>query len=231
MELRRFATIIQRSWWLVLLVPIVALALSLLTLRPDPERHRVTVRFVVTQADPSDPDAVLPGFDTYNTWQSSQYVIDDLPVIVRTQAFAELVAAWLQEQRGLALEPETVLGAMYDVEREHRIIGLVIQAGTAEEALAIAQGTMAVIEAEGLGLWNRTSPGGLAVRILEMPAQATAQSRWPQAVSRLALRAIMGLVAGIGLAFARHYFDRRVRERHDLRELEAPILAVIPKEK
>lgn len=229
MELRRYAAIVQRAWWLVLGVPLLVLLVSLPMLRPDPERYRVVAKVVVTEADPAAPDSALPAFDTYNSWQSSQYVIDDLPVIIRTRRFAEAVAAQAQRTQSLALDPGMIQGT-FDVEREHRILSIIVNAPSAETALAIANASVAVLQADPLQFWQRSSPGGLAVGVLDVPETAGALSRWPQPITRLALRLMLGVVAGLGLAFLRHYLDRTVRERADLAQLGVPLLVSIPKE-
>ena len=228
MELRRYAAILRRAWWIVLGVPLLVLLASLPGFGPDPERYRVVTKFAVTQGDPTTSDTLMPAFNTYHSWQSSQYIIDDLPPIINSRAFAELVAAQTPPDQS-ALDPATVQAAL-TVEREHRIMSLIVDAPAAEQAQQIAQTSLDVLQAQGLALWNRSSPGGLSIRVLQTPTQVEALRRWPQPVTRLALRFMLGLVAGIGLAFLRHYLDRTVREGADLEQLQLPILARIPKE-
>lgn len=228
MELRGYLAIVQRAWWLVAGVPLLVLLLSLLTLRPDPQRYRVTATIAVTQA-PIGGNEILPDMNIYNSWQSSQFIVDDLPGIIGSETFAVAVSQWIAQNRGLTVAPTTIQQT-FDVERKHRIISLIINAESADQALAIAAGSVAVLQEQGLRLWNRTSAGELAVGALEIPRTATALSRWPQPITRLALRLMLAFVAGVGLTFLRHYLDRTVRDRTDLDDTGAPLLAIIPRD-
>src|SRR5215213_9341275 len=109
MELRRYLAIIQRSWWLVVGVPLAVLAFSLLSFRPDPSRYRVTAKMAVT-LDAIGGNEVLPDMNIYNSWQTSQFIVDDLPAIVRSAAFASAVSQWISQNRGLTLEPAAIQG-------------------------------------------------------------------------------------------------------------------------
>lgn len=228
MELRRYATIVRRGWWIVLGVPALVLLLTLPTFRPDTVRYRAIAKIAVTQ-DRAAGDTILPDFDVFNSWQSSQYVIDDLPAVIRSAAFARDVSAWISSERNLAIDA-SVVESSFNLESEHRIVSLIIDAPSPEAAVAIAEGSVAVLQQNGLHYWNRTSAGNLAIGVLKMPTAAVAQPRWTQPVTRLVLRLLLGLLAGIGLAFLRHYLDRTIRERADVAELGVPLVATIPRE-
>ncbi len=228
MELRRYLSIIQRAWWLVVGVPLLVLAVSLISFRPDPSRYRVTAKIAVT-LDVIGGNEILPDMNVYNSWQSSQFIVDDLPAIIRSQAFASAVSQWIGQNQGMTLDSATIQGT-FDVERDHRIISLTINADSAEQAVAIAAGSVAVLQEQGLRFWNRAPADGLAVSVLDLPQTASALSRWPQPITRLALRLMLAVVAGVGLTFLRHYLDRIVRERTDLEAVGVPMLAAIPKE-
>lgn len=227
MELRRYFAIIQRHWWLVLGVPLLVLLLSLFTLRPDPARYRVTAQMAVTHGAVGGNE-ILPDMNIYNSWQSSQFIMDDLPAIVRSRLFAEAVSAWVAQDRGLTIEPD-VVQTTFDVESEHRVLSLIVNADSPERATAIAAGSVAVLQEQGLRLWNRPSAGGLNVSPLDVPTTATALSRWPQPITRLVLRLMLALVAGVGLAFLRHYLDNTVRENSDFNDLNVPFVVAIPR--
>ncbi len=229
MELRRYFAIVQRSWWLVLGVPLLVLLVSLLSFQPDPQRYRANAKFAITHA-PVGGNEVLPDMNIYNSWQSTQFIVDDLPGVVRSEAFAQAVSTWIASNRNLQLDAGTVKGMITAVEQEHRIATILVDADTAEQATAIAAGSIAVLDEQGLQWWNRAQWGTLAVETLELPTTATALSRWPQPITRLALRLVLALVAGFGLAFLRHYLDRTVREQSDLAQLNVPVLGAIPKE-
>ncbi|HYF63886.1 MAG TPA: Wzz/FepE/Etk N-terminal domain-containing protein [Herpetosiphonaceae bacterium] len=228
MELRRYLAIIQRAWWLVLGLPALVLLLSLPTFRPDPPRYRVTAKVAVSHAAIGGNE-ILPDMNVYNSWQSSQFIVDDLPAILRSRAFAEEVSAWVAQNRGLTIDPAAVQGT-YDLESQHRVFSIIVNADQPERATAIAAGSVAVLAEQGLRFWGRAPSGGLDVAALDVPESATALSRWPQPVTKLALRLLLALLAGLGLAFVRHYLDQTVRERGDLDSLGLPVLASIPKE-
>ncbi len=227
MELRRYGAIIRRAWWLVLGVPLLVLLLSLPTFRPDPPRYRVTAKVNVSHA-PVGGNEILPDMNIYNSWQSSQFIMDDLPAILRSRMFGDKVSAWIAQNRGMTVDAEQVQSA-FDIENEHRTFSLIVNASSPETATAIAAGSVAVLQTEGLALWGREKWGSLAVEVLDLPETATALNRWPQPVTKLALRLMLAFVAGVALAFLRHYLDRTVREHGDLERMVS-VLATIPKE-
>ncbi|HEY1011796.1 MAG TPA: hypothetical protein VGE07_03770 [Herpetosiphonaceae bacterium] len=231
MELRRYLTIIRRAWWIAVGVPLLVLAISLPGFRPDPQRYRAAARIAVTQAaiQPRDTQEEFPDLNSDHSWQAAQYIVDDLPAIIKSVTFANDVSAWIKSQLGLDVAPE-LIRASFEVEREHRILSMIITAPSEQEAVAIGQGAIAVIQQNGLRYWDRAASGGLAVGVLEMPHAAGPLSRWPQPVTRLALRLLLALAAGVGLTFLYHYLDRTVRERADLDTLDVPLLATIPRE-
>jgi capsular polysaccharide biosynthesis protein len=107
---------------------------------------------------------------------------------------------------------------------------MIVDAPNATMAQQIIDGSLAVLQREGLRLWNRSTNAGLAIEVLEQQAAPTALNRWTQPITRLILRLMLGIAAGIGLAFLWHYLDQTVRETSDLRNLDVPLLSVIPKE-
>ncbi|MGQ9767808.1 MAG: hypothetical protein ACUVSS_10900, partial [Anaerolineae bacterium] len=110
MELRAYWKIIVRRWWL----PAgLALLVGLLTLvmqrpwQPRPASFSATMRFNVGLQPERIPGVYT--YDRYYTMLTSEYLVDDLGEIVRSQAFAAEVSRRLAGQ-GITV-PAGAIGA------------------------------------------------------------------------------------------------------------------------
>src|SRR5680860_82962 len=82
-DIDRALTAIRDRWWLLILAPVVALAASLVWMRFEP--YQTTVQATV----------LLPGDteDPGNSERPELMMLDDLPLLIRSQVFAEGVQA------------------------------------------------------------------------------------------------------------------------------------------
>jgi capsular polysaccharide biosynthesis protein len=230
MQLRTYMAILRRLWPVVLLLPLAVGALSLvLALRHAPA-YQATARLLVTQAPPpARSGAPLPALGDEASWAASDYILDDLPAVLASAAFAADVAALLAAD-GYALTPAAIQTSLSPAVH-HRAVTLSATAATPEEAQALVRAAIAALEQGGLRYWGRAPAGGLHVAVLDPPGLAVLLGG-PRAVMReVGLRTALALVAGVGLAFLVHYFDDRLRSSRQAEEWTgARVLAVIPKE-
>ncbi len=105
MELRAYWKIVARRWWL----PVgLALAVAVITLvmqrpwQPRPAAYTASMRFNVGIKPERIPGVYT--YDRYYTMLTSEYLVDDLGEIVRSQAFAAEVSKRLADQ-GITVEP------------------------------------------------------------------------------------------------------------------------------
>ncbi|GIV98062.1 MAG: hypothetical protein KatS3mg057_2719 [Herpetosiphonaceae bacterium] len=228
MKLQQFLKIVRRSWLLVAVPPLLALLLSVATLRLPPPRYALTAKIAVTQSVIAPPDSSVPDFNSYHSWAASEYIADDLPAIVTTETFARDLQAWLKQQRGIDMAAAEIRAGL-SADRVHRVINLHVAAPSPEAAQAIAEGTAALLEEKGLAYWDRREQGGLNVALLEVPP-AGVENRWRQPAWTVVLRVVLALGAGLFLAFVRYAADPIIRDEDDLEALGLELIAAIPAE-
>jgi capsular polysaccharide biosynthesis protein len=230
MQLRLYLNILRRFWPLALLLPLAVGGLSLGLALRQPPSYQATTRLLVTQAPAAaHTDAALPELSDGASWVASDYILDDLPAVLTSTAFAADVAALLAAE-GVPLDQAAIQAALRP-EVHHRAVTLRATAPTPAAARALADAAVLALQEGGLRYWGRTAAGGLQVAVLDPPGPAT-RLDGPQTLAReVGLRTMLALVAGVGLAFLAHYLDDRLRSPAQAEEWTgARVLAVIPKE-
>src|SRR3712207_5557561 len=147
MELRHYQRILQRSWPLVVGLPALVILLTLALALLGAPQYEITASILVTQRPiaSTGPQPVLPNQDNWNSWAASEYVVDDILQVVETGRFAADVAARLQAQHGIRLDPMIIQEGV-TAERRHRMIYLTAIAGRADLARLIVVGAATMIE-------------------------------------------------------------------------------------
>jgi capsular polysaccharide biosynthesis protein len=233
MQLRRYVGILRRFWLLLVLLPLLVGALSLALELREPPRYGATARLVVSQTPRiSGEEVPFADFNLNHSWLSSEFILDDIPLIVPSRAFAEDVSALLAEQ-GHTIAPEAAQAGL-SASTLHRSVTLSAVADNPEHAAALAQGAAEALQANGLRYWSRADEfdTGLSVAVLD-PAGGAALLNGPrQLVRAVGLRVGLALAAAVGIAFLWYYLDDRLRDRQQVEEwVGVPVVAVIPREK
>lgn len=232
MQLRELSAMVRRYWIIILLLPLLAGGLSLFAALRQPVRYQASARLMVSQT-PFDAAGVaeLPDYNNSYSWLASEYILDDLPQVLNSLAFAEDVVQTLDAE-GYSVDPEAVRGSLR-AEVLHRSVLLVAAAATPEQALVIVRGAITTLQANGLKYWDR-APGngpGLQVAILDPATPGGPTSSTRALALDVGLRSALALAAGIALALLLHYLDDRLRSREQAEQWTgARVLAVIPKE-
>jgi capsular polysaccharide biosynthesis protein len=232
MQLKHYASRLRRHWWLVVGLPLVVAPLSLLLALQQPQHYSATVRLMVTQAPRVlEQSTGFPDFNLTHSWMGSVYILDDIPQVVSSRAFAADVSAALAS-RSIIVAPETVQASLH-AETMHRAVTIATRADTPERAEALAAGAAEALQQHGLKYWDRATGNddGLRVAVLD-PARATGPTRRPRdVVEEVGLRTALALAAGVGLAFVRHYLDDTIRDRQQAETwIELHVVGVIPRE-
>ena len=229
MQLREYLAILRRLWPIVVLLPLLAGGLSLALALTRPPAYQASTRLLVTQAPQPGPASLLPDLDDGATWATTEYILDDLPFVLASLAFAEDVRATLATQ-GYTLDPAAIQGGLRP-EVTHRAVLLTATAAEPELAGALLRGAVTTLQQGGLKYWGRAPAGGLEVAVLDPPTSPMRLGGLRDLAREVGLRFVLALAAAIGLAFLVHYLDDRL---HSPRQAEqwtgAPVLAVIPKE-
>lgn len=229
-QLREYLLILRRRWPIVLLLPLLAGGLSLaLVLRQAP-RYQSGARMMIVRSPLAADDATtLPNLNDGSIWTTTEYILDDLPLVVNSVAFAQDVQAALAAE-GYQMAPAAIQGGL-SVEVTHRSVYLSATADTPELAQALSRNSVLAIREGGLKYWGRTTAGGLEVSVLDPPGAAGAIGGLRGALRDLLLRTVLGFVAGVGLAFLLHYLDDRLRSVHQAEQWTgARVVGVIPPE-
>ena len=230
MEIKHYAHIVWRWLWLIVGLPALVLAFSLLRPTPRPQGYVATMRFSVglTPETPAAPSSYT--YDRYYTWLTAEYLADDLSEVVKSGEIAQAVAAEAARQ-GLhvQLAPGAIQGSTA-AGKLHRILTVTLSWPKADELAALASALSTVLSQGQAGYFDQFRAAGTPVvmHLIDPPSIS------PVGVSlksrlELPLRLILGLLAGLGLAFFLEYLDDSVRGPQDLRMQGLDVLATIPR--
>lgn len=240
MQLRLYFQILRRTWWLVIGLPLLVAILSTVLALREPPRYQASAQFMVSQ-EPyvlSEPPRQSPlvgepltDFNLLYSWQSTSFIIDDIPQVIASRAFAQDVQQLLATQ-GYEVGLEQVLGRI-SAERVHRAVDVRVVSGDAVLAEAMARATVQVMQEQGLRYWNREDgeTSGLRIGVLDPGSPAVPVGGVSGLIVNVGLRTVLALGAAVGLAFLVYYLDDRL---HDSGQAEAwlgvPVVGTIPKE-
>jgi capsular polysaccharide biosynthesis protein len=227
MELREYWHIIRRRWWL----PVgLAVAVGLLTVvmqrpwQPRPPSYTATMRFNVGIQPERLSDVYT--YDRYYTMLTSEYLVDDMGEIVRSQRFAEEVSRRLADQ-GITV-PAAAIGAITQPGKLHRILTVNVSWGDPSQIGAIAQAVADTVTEGSAEFFSQFSAEEADIRLIDPPVVAQV-GRSAREQLDLPLRIALALAAGVGLAFILHYLDDYVRERTDLEKMGLVVLGEVPR--
>ncbi len=226
MELRDYAKIGLRWWWLILLPPLVIGLYGLATYRPPGQAYAASLRYTASQ--PAGL-AQAAGYDpNYYRWLTSEYIVTALKDWVRTGEFAAAVSAELAAQ-GQTVDPGALAGSLGS-DNARSVLVVFLTWPDPEQAKAVLKAVTAVLQNQNAAVFPQL--GGLAAQVVPLDQPAVGAVA-PSLRSRLdlPLKAGLGLVAGLGLALAAHYLDPFVRDRRELELLGLPVIAEIPRAK
>jgi capsular polysaccharide biosynthesis protein len=240
MQLRAYLALLRRFWPLIVALPLLSGGLSLALALGQSERYQTTVQLMLTRSAIDGAGAAsLPNLNDSYIWITTEYILDDLPQVVASAAFAEDVRAV-----GVDASPASIQGALR-AEVFHRAVYLSAVADTPELATAIVRGAVGALQSRGLVYWGR-GVGGLEVVVINPPltpgavggpraalvgAALRAALGLGVALVGAALRAALGLGVALGLALLIHYLDDRLRSPAQAEQWTgARVLASIPKE-
>ncbi len=227
MELRAYWRIVARRWWLPVGLALLVGALTLLMQRPwqtPPASYTASMRFNVGIKPERVPGVYT--YDRYYTMLTSEYLVDDLGEIVRSQAFAAEVSRRLADQ-GIVI-PAGAIGASTQPGKLHRIMTVNVGWPNQEQIGAIANAIAATLTESSADFFSQFSADEADIRLIDPPVVGTA-GRPARDQLDLPLRMLLAFAAGIALAFLLDYLDRSVRGRDDLEALGLPVLTEIPR--
>ena len=219
MELRQYWRIIWRRWWLIAALLIIVLIVSLIAYEEPAPTYQVTMRFAIG-VEGDEPVSALSGEGRSDAWLASEYLADDLSVVLKGGDFAARIGQLV----GFDVPAGTIFAT-----REHRIMTVSITWRDRDQVQAIAEAVGAAVEDGGAEYFPQLVGVQARAVLIDGPGiDLTGRSLKDKL--DLPLRLIVALVAGVALAFLWDYLDDTVRDRTELESLGVPVLGEIPGE-
>jgi capsular polysaccharide biosynthesis protein len=224
MELRQYGKIVRRHLWVVILLPLVALIAGLLFRSPSVPFYQATVRLIIDV--PPLPASEQGSFDPrYYAALATEYLMDDFSGFVTGDVIADSVSRRLTEQ-GITVPPGVIQGSTSS-EKVHRLLTLRITWHEPDEALAIAEATVEALREESPKYFARLLGEAPQLSVFDGPKVIPLGIPLRQRLD-LPIRLLLGLIAGLGLAFLLDYLDDTIRETKEVEALGIPVLGHIP---
>jgi len=223
-ELRDYIAVVQRRWPIVATVTILALLVGAFFTLRGPRAYQATIRLAVSAGADARADAApYVYYRDYYAWLASEYLADDLSEIIKSDAFAADVKRALNDpMEGAAIRQ------VIRTKKTHRILEVTVQAPTEEQAGRLATGIDEVIRTQGAKYLAQLATPNSQIARIDDPSVHPATTTPAQALD-IALRGLVGLLAGLLLAVLAEYLDSRLRSARDVEQsLGLRVLGEIP---
>ncbi|NLU79704.1 polysaccharide biosynthesis tyrosine autokinase [Micromonospora sp. HNM0581] len=220
MDLYRHLRLVRRHWWVVLVTLMVSLGVTaLVTVRAQP-RYVASVTFFVTTPSQGVTDAYQGGLFLQQRVKSYAELLtsDRLAQAAVADTQLGLTAEEIQRRVSTSTETGTVLlrASVTDTDQTRAL--RVTEALSAKFVELVQK-----VETRPDG-----SPGPIKIEVVSGP-RVTPAPVSPQPVRNTAIGALLGLLAGVGLAILRGMADVRLRNAAGLQRVTgSPLLGEIP---
>lgn len=224
MELRQYWRIVYKRIWIVIALVVIVL-ISGLAFRPKPQAiYQTSIRFAVGLA-PEHRTADYYTYDLYYTWLASEYLVDDLTEIVRSEAFARLVSEELANS-GLDIPAGAIRGSL-GADRVHRILTVHLNWGDQAQLVEIANAAIRVLPAHSTDFLGQLETAEAHIRLIDPPVVLPVGQSLKDKLD-LPIRLFLALLAGVALTFLLDYLDDTVRDQAEVEAMGLTVLGEIP---
>lgn len=226
MELRLILGVLKRRWWLALTPVIVVAALTLPDLLSSRDSAAGTFTTTVRYSAAQVLEAI-PGRDGdfQDVWLASELAVNALTDWVRTSSFVSEIV------RQAATEGVEVNAAAVSIAADNsRSIGqLIISYPDMEVLSKVVDAAVDVLKSRAQNYFPQLGGQAAQVTLLDVPVIHAAP---PPIANRLVpvFRLVVGLLAGVGLAFLAEYLDPTIRQREHVEALGLPVIATLPRD-
>jgi capsular polysaccharide biosynthesis protein len=223
MELRAYAKILLRRWWLVLAPVAVVIVYVAATYTPPATAYQVVMRFSAG----TEPAGLSLDYDRYYPWVASEYIAKGLADVAETGAFAQAVAARLGE-RGHDVPAGAVQGAIV-TDSAKSILVIYLTWPDPEQIVPVAQAVTEELVNNSAAYYPQLESLQPAVHPLDNPVPARLPPSLRAQLTGPAIKIGLAVFVGVGLAFLWHYLDPTVHEVEELEELGWKVVGRIPR--
>jgi capsular polysaccharide biosynthesis protein len=224
MELREYLSVVQRRWIIIAAVTALAMVVATALAFRGTRAYEASTRFVVSVGvDARNDTPPYVYYRDYYAWLASEYLADDLSEIIKSDAFAADVKAALGEDVDRASIREVIR-----TRKTHRILEVTVLGQTAGQAQRIASAVAQSVQTQAPKYLAQLGTANGQVRVIDDPVVKAATTTGSQ-LADIGVRTLLGLLAGLFLAFMVDYLDSTVRSSKDVeRMLGLPVLGEIP---
>ena len=223
MELRGYAKILLRRWWLVVAPIAVVVIFTAATYAPPSTTYQVVMRFSAG----TTPAGLSLDYDRYYPWLTSEYIANGLADVAETGAFAQAVAARLSE-RGQDVPAGAIQGAIV-TDNAQSILVVYLTWSDAGQIVPLAETVTDELVTNSAAYYPQLENIQPAVRPLDSPAPAPLPPSLRAQLTGPTIRIGLAVFVGVGLAFLWHYLDPTVHEAEELEALGWEVVARIPR--
>src|SRR6266536_5847818 len=230
MELRRYWDIVWRRLPVVLAVPLLVLAGSLALFLARPVTYTATTRVQLELIPQQANNDNFFRYNDYYNYLATEYAVDDLVEVLNGNVFQADVVRTLQgPPYSLPVTINDVAGSL-DVTRKHRVLEIAATSRHRDGAMWIAEAATRTLQQDPAKYFSRgDSQVKLSAAPLVIERPLAAYSNRIRSLFNIALQTLLGLVAGLGLAFLLDYLDDSLRGAEMVREaLGLPVLGQVP---
>ncbi|MEA3459922.1 MAG: hypothetical protein U9R11_04520 [Chloroflexota bacterium] len=220
MELRQYWRIVRRRIWIVVLLVAIVLGASVAFRSPHPALFQASMRFNVG-LEPESKGGDYYSYDRYYAWLASEYLIDDLTEVVRSEAFAKAVGQELADE-GIAFRAGAITA-----DKKHRVMTVRIVWGDEGELRSVAEATAKVIQEQSGDFVGQLGEKEADIRLIDPPSIVPAPKSLRERLN-LPIRLLLALVAGVALTFLLDYLDDSIRNGAELEPMGIEVLGEIP---
>jgi capsular polysaccharide biosynthesis protein len=214
--------VVQRRWWLPVLLTLLTAVLSVLTSPLTQGGHSATVRFLL--GVPAEaPRGAYFTYDKYYSLLSTEYLTDDFVEVVRSKGFLEDVKSEAAPDSG-----DLTITSLPRSERAPRVLSVTVNGGSEAAVLRAAGAIADIVVNRSAVYFPSLGERGVAARIIDPPA-VTSAAAGGRALLNVGLRTGLGLAIGLALAALLHYLDTTLYNARDVRDsLRLPLLGELP---
>lgn len=231
MELREYASIVRRRWWLPAAITLVALIASTAVGLRGAAAYHTDIRLAVSTIPTTDPNLERYYDPVYYSNLDSEYLADDLSEFLHSEAFSNEVSRELgQATNNINIPAATIFNATRS-KKTHRFIDITITTATAQEGQQIADSIGRILsDPNHLAMYLRALTAYNTHLSIVTPPDTHRANSVPGLLSEIGLRTLIGLIIGLGLAFLVDYVDPSIRTRGEAESLLGlPVVGAIPR--